>query len=198
MPDTRKKTYEEPDIKKKKGKSKSNVESNEIIPSDILLDRIKELEKYVISVHKELKEVSRSKDDEIGKLRKKNLELTTKVNDLELKITDLNQYGRRECVEFTGIPETVQQNRLEKYVIDMLDEIGITVDTRDIVAAHRLGPVKRGSNRVVIVKFLNRKDAIEALKNKRKLNKIQHYKKIRIRENLCPSRRKIFNRLLHE
>ena len=76
-----------------------------------------------------------------------------------------------------------------------MKRIHVKVNKSDIVATHRLGRFVRNSNRSVIVKFVNRKHAILALRYKSKLQKINEFKKINIRENLCPQRKFIFNRL---
>ena len=73
------------------------------------------------------------------------------------------QYGRRESIEITGIPEQVKQEDLEKEVEKIYNEIKVEVhgrqmNTSDISACHRVG--KKG---VTIVRFVNRKFATEGL-----------------------------------
>ena len=122
--------------------------------------------------------------------------LGKQVNELSIEVTDLNQYGRRDSIEVVGLSESILPHELETHVIRLLSKIKVEVTKRDIVAVHRLGKSKRGgSPRNTIVKFLNRKDAYQAYKNRTLLKKINEYKKIFIIENLCPKNRRIFNRL---
>ena len=163
-----------------------------------LLDRLTELEESIVSIRDKLdREITKNvaKDISIRKLIKANEELTSKVEDLEIKLIDLNQYGRRECIDISNISERIGQHRLEDYVLEVLKEVGVTVTKRDLMAVHRLGKRRKNGNRNVIVKFVNRKDARTALSNKSKLGKSESFKALRIRENLCPERRSIFNRL---
>ena len=71
------------------------------------------------------------------------------------------------------------------------------MSSNDLVAVHRIGkfPSHRGRN--VIVRFVNRKKAYSCRENVKRLNNSSNsiYKKNYITENLCPTHRKIFNRL---
>ena len=180
-------------------KSLTTATSTATAPTnDFLLEKITELENTVNLVSTKLESIVSNiadKDKIITKLKKKNQDLELKLENLEIDLTNLNQYGRRECVEITNIPESVSQHKLEEYVIKLLKDIKVEVHKRDLVAVHRIGFYKRGSNRVVIVKFINRKDANRTLKSKAKLQKNPALRKIRIRENLCPARKQIFNKL---
>ena len=166
--------------------------------NEILLERVVSLERSFKDVESKLVSLTRSnkeKDIKIKNLQKDNETLKCDLIDLEINLSDLNQYGRRECIEVTNVPESIKQDALEDYILELLKKVGVTINHRDIIAAHRIGPFRRGSNRVVIVKFLHRKDSDKVLKNKRKLKDHPELKRVRIRENLCPSRKRIFNRL---
>ena len=60
------------------------------------------------------------------------------------------------------------------------------------MAVHRLGKKSANGTRSTIVRFINRKNAIYALKNK---SKVKHsvYKNLYINENLSPENRNVFN-----
>ena len=64
-----------------------------------------------------------------------------------------------------------------------------------IVACHRIGKKNSRRPRSVIIRFLNRKDAILSLRNKHKVNKVVGYVDSRIIENLCPANRSIYESL---
>ena len=119
------------------------------------------------------------------------------VYDLENHVNDLNQYSRRENIELQHIPESVEQKDLEKFVLNLLKSINIDIASYDLVAVHRLGQRSPQKTRTVIVRFVNRKSAYLCLYNAKFLNKSLNltYKKIFITENLCPTNKKLFNRL---
>ena len=136
------------------------------------------------------------KNKKIISLEKKIKKLTEESEIQKIELNTLNQYGRRENIEIVGVKESITQDKLEDYITKLLKEIGVTVTDSDIVAAHRIGKSKRGGNRNVIVHFVNRKHAIEAYKNRRKLKNLRGiFGKIFIIENLCPTHKSIFNRL---
>ena len=77
-------------------------------------------------------------------------------------------YNRRNCVEFFGIPDTINDDNLEGTIIEACKDINIDVSETDIEACHRL-PVRRNATNAskrVIVKFVNRKHAESILTKK--------------------------------
>ena len=87
------------------------------------------------------------------------------IYSLEKDLSRLDQYGRRENIEIMGIPSNIKDDELEREVIKILQKIGLYhLDHYGIVACHRVGKHDFQGNRNTIVRFLNRKDAIQALK----------------------------------
>ena len=66
------------------------------------------------------------------------------------------QYGRRNNIEITGIPDTVRDNELENKVIEIFDAIGVEAKPADFEYCHRVGKSKNNSKKV-IARFVNRK-----------------------------------------
>ena len=62
-----------------------------------------------------------------------------RVAILESNHNDLAQYGRRNNVVFSGIPENVPDSNSESTVISILSEIDVEVEPRDIKECHRIG-----------------------------------------------------------
>ena len=54
----------------------------------------------------------------------------------------LEQSGRRNNIEITGIPDTVQDNELENKVIGIFDAIGVEANSADFDDCHRFGKSK--------------------------------------------------------
>ena len=87
---------------------------------------------------------------------------------------------------------------MEPTVLKILQCIDVDVTSYKLVAVHRLGKPRQGVTRNVIVRFINRKDAISCLKNKKKLPKARSlgndFNRIYIIENLCPDNKQIFDK----
>ena len=101
----------------------------------------------IISLKTEPKdEINNSKDvtikrlrDENGILRDRCSKLQQKVVEFEYSTNNLEQYGRRNNIVISGIPDTVDVNQLEESVAEILTEINVNVASNDIEACHRIG-----------------------------------------------------------
>ena len=122
-------------------------------------------------------EVINLKDIIIKNLQDENYCLKTKVNVLENKIIDLviqnnniEQYSRINNIEISGIPQAVSDNQLEEIVVvvDILKARDANITSNEIEVCHRLGKKKKN----VIVRVINRKHCLKALRNKKKLKSI--------------------------
>ena len=122
--------------------------------------------------------------------------LKDRIKSLESKVADLDQYGRRPSIEISGVSEDISQSSLEAYVaLEILHPIGVRVGYWDIVACHRLKKRDPNLPAPVVVRFVNRKHAVTAVKNRHKLKFHSHLKGIFITDNLCPYYRSIFDEL---
>ena len=124
--------------------------------------------------------------------------VTRRVNDnlvkqnriLERKCAANEQYSRRECLEISGIPDSIPNNNLEETVLKIFNETGVTVNSRDVEACHRLN--QKANPKKVIIKLSKRKDATRVMNNKKKLKSMKPQNiglpsgcKIYINESLC-------------
>ena len=72
--------------------------------------------------------------------------VTRRVNDnlvkqnriLERNCAANEQYSSRECLEISGIPDSISNNDLEETVLKIFNETDVTVNLRDVEACHRL------------------------------------------------------------
>ena len=118
-----------------------------------------------------------------------------KVIDLERQLYAQQQYSRRETLEFVGIPESVADKNVEAKVIELCGAASVTVSERSFHAVHRLK-----NRNIVIAKFLHRKDAIQVLRNKKKLRdtdaatkkRLNVRGKVFVNESLCTPFRRLF------
>eukprot|EP00794_Sanderia_malayensis_P008430 gene8430-biopygen6746 len=93
-------------------------------------------------------------------LKNENEQLLKRVRDFENKdqlrvkaIDDLEQYGRREMLEFGGIPRQKEEN-CEDIVTKIAEKLHVDLVPSDIEACHRISPKE---NAAIIAKFNSRK-----------------------------------------
>ncbi len=134
--------------------------------------------------------------DEFNDLKENTEGNYSNITSLERDLNDLQQYIRRPTIEISGVSDRIHQSILEDHVIhNILAQIGVYVSTMDIVACHRLQ--KRNPNKPapVVVRFVNRKHAVMAIKNRAHLKHNRNLRGLFIFDNLCPRYREIFDRL---
>ena len=136
---------------------------------DKLINRISALE---TSFEESIEKIS----SELVIAKHVNTKLQEKIVTLEKKAWENEQYSRRECLEITGIPETVQNECLEDKVCEILKTIDIDIDSRQIEACHRI------KNNRTILKLSHRKDAVMIL-SKRKNLKNSDFSELDLGEN---------------
>lgn len=136
-----------------------------------------------------------------SQLDRLNTITSRKLFDLEVKNTALDQYSRRNNIEIGGIPDYIEQHELESTVIEILYHIKVDVSWSDIEGCHRLFKNQRSKGPAkVIIRMVNRKHAIKALRNKKLMKSINFSNiaglgnaKLFVCENLCASYRSIYD-----
>ena len=130
--------------------------------------------------------------NECNRLNNVVSEMSLKIVDLESKCNSLEQYGRRNNLEISGIPDSVDQTDLEDKVVEIFDKIGVDLSNDEIEACHRIGKSKDNS-KTTIIRLVNRKKCKSALFNRKKLRIIDTSSinlpnaQIYINENLSPA-----------
>ena len=89
------------------------------------------------------------------------------IDKLQVNMCQMQQYSRRENIEIIGVPDSITLVNLEKTVIEVLHKIDIDVTSYDIAACHRLKKKKNATSANVIVRFINRKKAIDCMKKQK-------------------------------
>lgn len=136
----------------------------------------------------------------IDELLEENRKLTKKVAELELKVEDMEQYSRVNCVEIHGVPQEPHED-----VVGVVKAVGksLDMDISDLMidACHRLGKRSGPSSSPpgIIVKFVRRLDKEELLRKRRvKRNLSTRHMNLNvdlpvyINEALSPARRRLF------
>ena len=129
---------------------------------------------------------------------KSQLLVTRTVNDnlvkqnriLERKCATNDQYSRRECLEISRIPHSIPNNNLEETVRKIFNEIGVTVNSRDVESCHDLN--QKANPKTVIIKLSKRTDVARVMNNQKKLKSLKPQNiglpsgsKICMNESLC-------------
>ena len=144
----------------------------------------------------------------ISDLKKVIAKQDAEISEIKSQIARQDQYNRRNNIEIAGIPNTVDDKKLEKKVVDMMKSLNIEVTScNDIEACHRLPNKKdNASPKRTIVRFTNR-EFCNILLSKRKTLKDKKFASIGLNrhriyfnENLCPYYYRIWKwcRVLHQ
>ena len=115
------------------------------------IDHMKINDNVSIEVGKHIKilqEKIKKQDQEISDLKEKNL-------DLENRLTDLEQYSRKNTLKIEGIEETNDENTFDT-VLNICEKLNVDppIELKDIDNCHRVGrSPTNGRPRAIIVKF---------------------------------------------
>ena len=102
-------------------------------------------------------------------MRDRCSKLEQKLVEFECSTNNLKQYGRRNNIIISGIPDSVDNNQLEDSVTEILTDINVNVESNDIEACHRIGKKdSRIGSTKTIIRFVNKKHTKQALYNKKK------------------------------
>ena len=105
--------------------------------------------------------------NECNRLNNVVSEMSLKIVNLESKYNSLEQYGRRNNLEISGIPDSIEQSNLEDKVVQIFDKIGVNLSNNEIEACHRIVKSKNCS-KTIIVYLINREECKSALLNRKK------------------------------
>ena len=72
-------------------------------------------------------------------MQQKCNKLEAKIVKLETEQNSLAQYGRKNNIVISGIPDSIDDNNLENTVISMMSDININIEGNDVEASHRFG-----------------------------------------------------------
>ena len=116
-----------------------NTRQNSLVSNE---NSTPETSEFIISLESKLlsrfdnldKEMLNLKDVIIDDLQVENQRLRNKINNLEEKAisleeksNSLEQYGRSSNLEITGIPDGVEDQKLEEKIIEILDKTDVNV-----------------------------------------------------------------------
>lgn len=140
------------------------------------------------SVVTELQKTIEFNNEVISELKTALVKRDEKIEALEAKVDELEQYQRRQCLRIFGVEEQEAEDT-DKLVMEVGKRIGVDVNVMDIDRSHRIGRRDVGNDRPrpIIVKFVSYRKRSEVFKNKRLLKKTG----VTIREDLTRIRHNI-------
>ena len=106
---------------------------------------------------------------------------------MDCRLIETEQYSRRDNLIISGIPESINQAKLEKTVIHILRTIGLGITSYEITACHRLKKSNSKYPPQTIVRFINRRAVDFCLYHRDRLTEWKPTLKMNLRfyENLC-------------
>ena len=134
------------------------------ILTGIVLDYNEKFDSTLSAINDELKELKKSfhkLENDLAIGRNVYEKLRQQLILVEERSWENQQYSRRECLEITGIPESIQDDDLEDYVFKIFNVLDTPVDPENIKTCHRLKSKARPKN--VIIKFSKKKDVFSIL-----------------------------------
>ena len=78
-----------------------------------------------------------------------NTKLKEKVVSLERQTWSNSQYSRRECLELSGIPETIENKDLEGTVLGIFEKLDVMVDPSNVEDCHWIKSSK-GAKQIIV------------------------------------------------
>ena len=165
----------------------------------------------MISTIKDVKEHNEGVKSQIKEIKEDINKLGNDGFNVEVKLDELEQYARRDCLEITGIP-VVPNDSPALLVKEMSEIMGVNLNENDISIAHRLPPTKKVKDRL-IVKFTRREKRDEIYSKRKNLKSkrtkdlpsvvcepesavVSHKAQIHVNESLTPYRKRLLGRIL--
>ena len=109
-------------------------------------------------------------------------ELFDGLNNVNLKVLQLDQYTHRESLVISGIDDNISQDQLEFTVLRILRSIGLyNVSSYEITACHRLYNQNPNFPPRTIIRFTNRKIVEFCLRNRDNLKERRHELRMNLR-----------------
>ena len=122
--------------------------------------------------------------DENEVLRSRCSKLEDKVVSLEKSVNQVEQYGRRNNIVISGIPDDIENEKLVDTVTSIMEDVNVVIEDGDIEACHRIGKTDpKTASKKTIVRFINRKHCKKALINRKNLMNINSERKYNFTRN---------------
>jgi len=174
-----------------------------------LMSEVKEMRKsqqFIEQQYEDMKAKLAANGKELTQLRAENKDLKAAVQQLQAACTqskedinDLEQYGRRECLEFKGLVYKENENT-DDLVIAVTKKMNLNIKKEDISVSHRLRKATSEEPKpTIIARFCSRKTRDLIYYNRHKLktyNMSSPSESLFVNESLTRTNRSRFNQCL--
>ncbi|XP_066932691.1 uncharacterized protein [Clytia hemisphaerica] len=134
-----------------KGELKGVIDSQDFINKEHEKQKL-ELSKVETKI-KSLSTDSSQHELNINRLKNGMNNTERSITDLHFLVNDLEQYGRREMINISGVPRKNNENT-DNIVLDIANKIGVELEVKHIAASHRTSSKRTAP---IIVKFTSRR-----------------------------------------
>ncbi|KAJ8305117.1 hypothetical protein KUTeg_017331 [Tegillarca granosa] len=155
------------------------------IKTDFTIDILSEVQATVRKVFDEFSEVVVLKQ-EINTLKSEN-------ENLRLSIDELEQYGRRNAVRISGIPEKTGEDT-DAIVRDVANKMGVDIHDVDISRSHRSGKPGQSRPRQILVKFVRYNTKRKLLISRRVMKSVPSLNNVFINDDLTKRRQELYRK----
>jgi archaellum component FlaC len=178
---------------------KQSKQINEFKDSLEFLSRsVEEVGGFMTEFKKEFAELKKQNDE----LYCEKVKLTETVDNLTMRVRELEQYSRKCNIEINGIPATPKEDTLS-LVKDVGAAIGLQTEDEHVMAAHRVPSYNTRREPGIVVQFQNRllRDKwLSSFKTKKTLtanevNPLLPSNRVYINEHLCPENKQFLSQL---
>ena len=149
------------------------MKMNKDVLAGTVLDYKERFDSTLSAINDELKEQKtdfRKLESDLAISRNVKDKLTKQLMLVERKCWANEQYSRRECLEISGIAESIQDDDLDDCVLKIFNDCDTPVDPVNTEAFHRLKSKTRPNR--VIIKLSKRKYVFSILQRKKKLKSV--------------------------
>ena len=133
---------------------------------------------------------------DVAIVKNKNKKLVNQLIEAGRQCWANAQYSKRKCLEVTGIPTSILNDLSEANVPEVFDQLWIHVESKYIQTCHHTKDNDRA-----IVKFGNRKESLQILRDKKNLKALNPTEldspeatRMLINESLCAYYRGLWNK----
>ena len=142
--------------------------------SVIIMDLQDRVDKGLTKLYQEVQELNAKLEKQEGELavsKLVNSKLIARLNAVEKQAYSNEQYSRKECLELSGLHNTISDENLESTVLKVFSKINVNISPVNVQACHRLSSRGNGPKKVII-KLSRRKEVMEVLANKSNLKNV--------------------------
>ena len=113
------------------------LHKDEII--SLALDYLSKFDSTLAGIRNELSDLKKDFEQlrsDLSVTKLVNTKLKEKVVSLDRQTWSNSQYSRRECLELSGIPETIENNGLKGTVLGIFEKLDVMVDPSNVGDCH--------------------------------------------------------------